>query len=84
MGIPSKLFMSGRSQALRIPAKLHMDATDVLIERVGDTLWVRPRTPPTDDMGAWLEKFYAETEPLPDSFLADREDESPQARDWEL
>lgn len=82
MSTPTKLFMSGRSQALRIPAKLRMQATDVVIERVGDALWVRPKVCPQSNMGAWLQKFYAETEPFPEDFLADRNDAPAQVRDW--
>jgi antitoxin VapB len=33
-------------------------------------------------MGRWLQQFYASTEPLPEDFLADRQDAAPQERDW--
>jgi len=33
-------------------------------------------------MGLWLQQFYADTEPLPADFLADRQDAPAQERDW--
>lgn len=42
MAITVKLFMSGRSQAIRLPAKLRLAATTVQIEQMGDGLWIRP------------------------------------------
>ena len=47
----AKLFMSGRSQAIRLPAKLRLDATEVRIERVGDALWVQPENAPGQSIG---------------------------------
>jgi antitoxin VapB len=82
MGILAKLFMSGRSQALRLPARLRLDATEVRIEKIGDDLWVHPERPLEADLGQWLQHFYDTTEPLPEHFLADREDPLPQERDW--
>ncbi|MBU3694045.1 MAG: AbrB family transcriptional regulator [Rhodocyclaceae bacterium] len=77
-----KLFMSGRSQAIRLPARLRLSASEVQIEQIGSALWVQPRTAPASDMGAWLQHFYASTEPLPDDFLLERRDAPPQQRDW--
>lgn len=41
---PTKIFRNGNSQAVRIPAELAYERTDVemLIERVGDELRIRP------------------------------------------
>jgi hypothetical protein len=33
-------------------------------------------------MGVWLQQFYADAEPLPAEFLADRQDAPAQERDW--
>lgn len=82
MTITAKLFMSGRSQAIRLPARLRLQASEVIIERIGSGLWVQPQALPAADMGAWLQQFYASTEPLPADFLADRQDAPPQERDW--
>jgi len=78
----AKLFMSGRSQAIRLPAKLRLAASEVRIEQIGNALWVQPQADAPGDMSAWLRDFYASTERLPDDFLAERDDAPPQSRDW--
>lgn len=82
MSITAKLFMSGRSQAIRLPAKLRIDAKEVRIEQIGNALWIEPDTSPQHDLAGWLKSFYATSDPLPDSYLADRHDAPPQSRDW--
>ena len=82
MSITARVFMSGRSQALRLPAKLRVQAKEVRLEQVGQDIWLHPETPPEKNMGAWLAQFYANSEPLPAEFLADRRDEPPQEREW--
>jgi antitoxin VapB len=82
MTITARIFMSGRSQALRLPAKLRMPTQEVRIEQIGNALWIQPQTEPAADMGQWLQTFYADTEPLPPDFLADRTDPPAQERDW--
>ena len=84
MTITAKLFMSGRSQAIRLPAKLRLAAKEVQIEQMGTGLWIRPQPTPDQDMGVWLQSFYASTEALPDDFLAERQDPPAQERDWSL
>ena len=78
----AKLFMSGRSQAIRLPAKLRLNAKEVRIEQVGNALWVQAEADPNLGMAEWLTAFYHATEPLPEAFLVDRIDPAPQARDW--
>ena len=82
MTITAKLFMSGRSQAIRLPAKLRLQAKEVQIEQVGDALWLRPHTEPTQDMAKWLAHFYATTVALPEDLLVNRQDPAPEVRDW--
>lgn len=82
MSVTAKLFMSGRSQAIRLPAKLRMDAQEVRIEQIGRALWVQPEVLPGQSMAAWLQEFYQTSEPLPETFLETRDDPAPQARDW--
>jgi antitoxin VapB len=77
-----KLFMNGRSQAIRLPAQYRLKAQEVTIEAVAGGLWIQPVTTPIKNMGEWLDNFYAKTEPLPPDFLADREDLPHQERDW--
>lgn len=80
MSMSAKLFMSGCSQAIRWPSKLRINAREVLIERVGEAYLIRPE--PRQDLGEWLREFYATSDPLPEDFLAERDDTSPQPRDW--
>lgn len=82
MSVTAKVFMSGRSQALRLPAKLRLQVQEVSIEQIGNDLWLHPKTAECDDMGRWLENFYASSDPLPEDFLADRQDTPAQERDW--
>lgn len=82
MTTKARVFMSGRSQAIRLPAKLRLDTDEVSIERIGDALWIQPTVKPANNIAAWLRRFYAETEPLPAEFLAQRQDLPPQERDW--
>jgi len=45
----AKLFMNGRSQAVRLPASCRFDGTEVYISRVGDSLLLSPRPTSWDD-----------------------------------
>jgi len=82
MSITARVFMSGRSQALRLPAKLRLQAKEVRVEQIGNDLWLHPEMPLEQDMGRWLQQFYATAQPLPADFLADRQDAPLQERDW--
>lgn len=82
MTIIARVFMSGRSQALRLPAKLRLQAKEVRLEPMGQDLWLHPETAPEQDMGVWLQRFYAQTPALPDDFLVNRDDAPAQERDW--
>jgi antitoxin VapB len=75
----AKLFMNGRSQAVRLPAEFRFEGKEVYIEKQGDAVILRPKI---ETLSQWLEDFYARHEPLPDDFLADRNDEPPQDREW--
>lgn len=52
----TRIFRNGNSQAIRIPADLSYDRTDIemLIERVGDELRIRPARQPLSDL---MERF---------------------------
>jgi antitoxin VapB len=82
MVVKAKLFMSGRSQALRLPARFRLPGSEVAIEPMGQGLWVQPVGDAPASLGSWLEGFYREHPALPDGFLSDRGDEHPQERDW--
>jgi antitoxin VapB len=78
----AKLFMSGRSQAIRLPAKLRFQTSRVRIEQVGNALWITPYQPQEQNLGKWLTTFYEQNAVLPNDFLANREDPPAQERDW--
>jgi antitoxin VapB len=75
MSATAKLFMNGRSQAVRLPAEFRFSGTEVLIEREGNAVILRPKPSGWDD-------FFAKSPLTPDDFLADRQDAPPQDRDW--
>ena len=49
-----------------------MEAYNLTIEQIGNDLWLHPKPAECDDMGRWLENFYASSDPLPEDILADR------------
>ena len=70
----TKPFMSGRSQAIRIPKEYQFEDTEVVINRVGDSLIVTPRA-------ALQDAFFSGIAMLPEDFLADgRPEEIPNTR----
>jgi len=75
MAATAKLFMNGRSQAVRLPAEFRFEGTEVLIERDGDAVVLRPKPVGWDD-------FFAAESRTPDDFLAERDQQAPQERDW--
>ena len=60
----TKPFMSGRSQAVRIPKELRLDDTEVIINRVGDSIVITPKN-------AVERMFYSGIDMFTDDFLAD-------------
>ena len=78
MSSTAKIFMNGRSQAVRLPAAFRFKGREVLIERRGDAVILREKA---ETMGPALRDFLASTEPLPADFLKDRTDPPPQVRD---
>ena len=76
MRCATRIFKSGNSQAVRIPANLAYDRTDIEleIERVGDELRIRPR-PLRRSLAGVLSKF-ARFSP---DFMADGRGEHEQA-----
>jgi antitoxin VapB len=74
----AKLFRNGRSQAVRLPADLRFEVSQVYIRRdevTGDV--VLSRLPES-----WQDFFaLAKTVDVPKDFLSDRTDAAPQKRD---
>ena len=75
----AKIFMNGRSQAVRLPAEFRFQCREVFVEKQGQVVLLRPKP---QDLGQSLQDFFARTEPFPDDFLADRQDLPPQDREW--
>ena len=70
----ARLFMNGRSQAVRLPKEYRFEGDKVLIRKRGNEVILSPR-PKSWDV------FFKET-PLPsEDFMSDREDLPPQKRE---
>ncbi len=69
----AKVFMSGRSQAVRLPAEFRFGCKEVLIEKKGEVVILKPKPSGWDD-------FFEKAGAVPPDFLADREDLPPQDR----
>ena len=74
----AKLFLNGRSQAVRLPADLRFEGREVFIrqdETTGDVILSRRPE-------SWDNFFKQRREAsVPDEFMADRQDEAPQKRE---
>lgn len=74
----AKIFMTGRSQAVRLPAEFRFDTDEVYIHRDPNTGDVVLSRRPSD----WREFFdLADAAGIPDDFLTERGDASPEQRD---
>lgn len=49
----AKLFMHGRSQAVRLPKEFRFEGTEVRVSRVGDKVILEPLRKPPFDVEAW-------------------------------
>ncbi len=50
----AKIFMTGRSQAVRLPKEYRFDTDEVTIERVGNSVVLRPKV---QDNAAWAARL---------------------------
>ncbi len=71
----AKIFMNGRSQAVRIPKEYRFDVSEVYISKHGDNIVISPKKPSWDE-------FFNKPSAFNDDFLKDREDVPPQERDF--
>jgi antitoxin VapB len=55
----AKLFMHGRSQAVRLPKEFRFKGTEVRVTRVGDKVILEPMETPPFDYIAWRAKLDA-------------------------
>ena len=74
----AKLFLNGRSQAVRLPAEFRFEGGEVFIRRdqaTGDVILSRRPE-------SWDSFFKLRREAkVPDEFMTDRKDEAPQKRE---
>lgn len=54
-----KIFMHGRSQAVRLPKEFRLEGTEVRISRLGDKLLLEPVTPQRFDVESWRARLRA-------------------------
>ncbi len=72
----AKIFMNGRSQAVRLPKEYRFDTDEVYITKQGSNIVISAKRP------TWDEFF--DSEPVFDNtFLEDRFDTQPQERDFD-
>lgn len=68
MTLMAKVFQNGRSQAIRIPKEFRVDTDEVYIEKIGDTLIIKPK-----NEDKW-DKFFDTLDNVDTKdFLSDRE-----------
>jgi len=73
-----KLFMNGRSQAVRLPVNYRFDCDEVYIRRDPETGDVIISKKP----GSWDDFFKMMQEiEIPEDFMVERDNETPQERD---
>ncbi len=71
----AKIFMNGRSQAVRLPKEYRFDTDEVYITKQGDNIIISAKKPTWDE-------FFDSKPAFGDDFLQDRLDEQPQERDF--
>lgn len=71
----AKIFMNGRSQAVRLPKEYRFDCDEVFIRKQGDEIIISPRKTTWDD-------FFDQQPAFDDDYLGDREQEKPQERNF--
>ncbi|MDO8908666.1 MAG: type II toxin-antitoxin system VapB family antitoxin [Pseudohongiella sp.] len=68
-----KVFMNGRSQAIRLPKELRFESDTVYLRKEGDEVIISPKESDWD-------AFFDEKSAFGDDFMNDREDTPPQER----
>jgi len=53
----AKVFMSGNSQAVRIPKEFHIDQSELFIKKIGTTIILYPQNPPWENFQKSLSEF---------------------------
>ena len=71
--LTAKIFVNGRSQAVRLPKECQFEGDEVCVQKLGDAVIMVPRTRVWDLFNEGLGEFSAD-------FMADGRDPSPQSR----
>lgn len=71
----AKIFMNGRSQAIRLPKEFRFDTDEVYIRKQGDHLILSAKKPTWDE-------FFDTKSVFDDEFLKNRQDNTAQERDF--
>ncbi len=72
----AKIFMNGRSQAVRLPKEYRFDTDEVYISKQGQNVIISAKKPTWDE-------FFDSKSAFGDDFLKDRLDTSPQERNFD-
>ncbi len=72
----AKIFMNGRSQAVRLPKEFRFNTDEVYITKQGNSIILSEKKPTWDD-------FFDSKSDFGDDFLNDRLDSEPQERDFD-
>lgn len=72
----AKIFMNGRSQAVRLPKEFRFDTDEVYITKQGDNVIISPKKPTWDE-------FFDTESVFTEDFLDNRSDTEPQERDFD-
>jgi antitoxin VapB len=59
MGATAKIFMHGRSQAVRLPKEFRFEGSEVRVSKVGDKVILEPIKKEPFDVDAWFERLDA-------------------------
>lgn len=71
----AKLFMNGRSQAVRLPKEFRFECDEVFIRKQGEDIVLSPKPHTWDD-------FFDQAPVFDSEFMNDREQSVPQERDF--
>lgn len=72
----AKIFMNGRSQAVRLPKEYRFDTDEVYITKQGSSIIITEKKPTWDE-------FFDSESAFDDDFLKDRLDVQPQERNFD-
>ena len=73
--LTAKIFMNGRSQAVRLPKELRFDCDEVYVRKQGDSVIISPKKTTWDE-------FFDEPSAFTDDFMLERDQQEPQERDF--